>query len=119
MLFFGYRFISVRCVGELLCTQVAENTQKPVFNTRLQFPVIFPLMHEKIVMRVWDKHRFGADEFIARIPEKKEDFDFFNITSLQSRGGTMAFRWVIISITFIYLICVCLKSDKFIWHTGK
>lgn len=60
----------------------------------MQFPVTFPLMHDKIVMRIWDKSRFGADTFLARIPEKAEDNELFNITSLQSRGGTMPFRWV-------------------------
>lgn len=80
-----------------MVTQVIENSQKPVFNTRMQFPVSFPVMHDKIVMRVWDKGRVLADTFIARVPERIEDNDYFNINSLQSRGGTMAFRWVCFS----------------------
>ena len=98
------RFISVRCVGHLLTTHVVENTRKPVFNTKMQFPITFPLMHDKIVMRIWDKNRIMADTFIARIPEKPEDNDFFNITSLQSRGNSLPFRWVrILSHTMLNL----------------
>jgi len=34
-----------------------------------------------------------TDTFIAMIPEIPTENDYFNINFLQSKGGTMPFRW--------------------------
>lgn len=87
-------FISVRCGGITLCTSVMKNMQKPQYATRLLFPLYFPVMNDKIVIRVWDKRICLADSFIGMIPEIPQENDFFNVNFLQSRGGVMPYRWI-------------------------
>jgi len=82
-----------------LTTPVAHASQKPVFGTRLQFPVFLPLLNDKIVLRVWDKRTGLPDIYIASIPEVPSDNDSFNINSLLSKGGIMPYRWVL----FLYI----------------
>lgn len=57
------------------------------------FPLHFPFLNDKIVVRVWDRRTMATDTFIAMIPEVPTENDYFNINFLQSKGGTMPFRW--------------------------
>ena len=43
------------------------------------FPLYFPVLNDKIVIRVWDKRTCLADTFIAMIPEIPKENDFFNV----------------------------------------
>lgn len=38
----------------MLRTPTIKNSQKPNFQTRMVFPVFFPVFNDKIVIRVWD-----------------------------------------------------------------
>lgn len=58
------------------------------------FPCYFPVLNEKIILRIWHQRSRGADNFIADIPEFPEPNDFFNISKLISMGGRMAAKWV-------------------------
>lgn len=87
-------FISVRCCGQTLTTPVIKNNQKPIFNTKLQFPCFLPLLNDKIIMRIWDQRTGLPDIFIANIPEMASETDYFNINSLLAKGGNMPYRWV-------------------------
>jgi hypothetical protein len=46
------------------------------------FPLYFPVLNDKIVIRVWDKRTCLADTFIAMIPEIPKENDFFNVNFL-------------------------------------
>jgi len=76
-----------------LITQVAKNTVKPQYYSKLCFPCEFPVYNDKVIIRVWDKCFMAADNFIANIPEIAKENDFFSLNYLQSRGGMMPFRW--------------------------
>ncbi|EGR34566.1 hypothetical protein IMG5_007260 [Ichthyophthirius multifiliis] len=86
-------FISSRVGSNVLATQVFKNTQKPSFQLKFIFPIHIPVFNDKIVLRVWDKRKLTADNFIASIPEIPNSNDWFNINTLISRGGTMPFKW--------------------------
>ncbi|CAD8189110.1 unnamed protein product [Paramecium pentaurelia] len=86
-------FISVRAGGTAQITSVMKNQQKPQYLSRLMFPLHFPFFNDKIVVRVWDRRTMATDTFIAMIPEVPTENDYFNINFLQSKGGTMPFRW--------------------------
>ncbi|EAR93381.2 C2 domain protein (macronuclear) [Tetrahymena thermophila SB210] len=86
-------FIACRVGSNVLRTMTVKNSQKPNFQTKMVFPVFFPVYNDKIVIRVWDSRTLRSDNFIAAIPEKPNENDWFNINTLHSRGGTMSFRW--------------------------
>ena len=86
-------FISVRVGDTILRTPTVENNQKPVYSTRMVFPVHFPIMNDKIVMKVWDQHVLG-DTFIANVPENPLEDLSFDLNYLQSAGGTIPFKWI-------------------------
>jgi hypothetical protein len=46
------------------------------------FPVYFPLLNDKIVMRIWDKRRGMPDVFIGNIPENPFIDNWFNVNYL-------------------------------------
>lgn len=86
-------FLSVRVGNTILRTQTVEKNQKPKFSTRLVFPVHFPLMNDKVVMKLWDQAALG-DIFIANVPENPFEDLAFDLNYLQSAGGTIPFKWV-------------------------
>lgn len=59
-----------------------KNTFKPMFSTRMLFPILFPTFNEKIIIRVWDKRTGLSDIFIAHLPEKMKSNDWFNLNYL-------------------------------------
>ncbi len=75
-------FISVRCCNLTLVTAPASSTSNPVYNSKFTFPVYFPLLNDKIVIRIWDKRSGMSDIYIASIPEIPIESNFFNINSL-------------------------------------
>lgn len=93
---FKIRFISVRCCGNVLVTPVIKNSRRPNFQTRLLFPIFFPVHQDNIVCRLWDKRIGLSDIFIANIPEFPAANDAFHLNHLNIRGGVLPFRWVII-----------------------
>ena len=100
-----------------MTTPVVENTQKPSYMMKFQFPVFMPVLNDKIIIRCWDKRKALSDIFIGNIPEMPLENDYFNINSLQSKGGNMPYRWVIsfyidYSINIYYL-------DKYVRYTRR
>jgi hypothetical protein len=86
-------FLSVRVGNTILRTQTIEKNQKPKFSTRMVFPVHFPIMNDKVVMKLWDQKLLG-DIFIANVPENPFEDLSFDLNYLQSAGGTIPFKWV-------------------------
>lgn len=86
-------FLSVRVGNTILRTQTIEKNQKPKFSTRMVFPVHFPIMNDKVVMKLWDQNMLG-DQFIANVPENPFEDLSFDLNYLQSAGGTIPFKWV-------------------------
>lgn len=76
---------------------MVEGSQKPKFSTRLKYPVTFPLLNDKIVMKTWHNGGYLPDIFIANIPENPFVDGWFNINYLQSTGGNLPFTWVAVS----------------------
>ena len=74
---------------------MVEGSQKPKFSTRLKYPVTFPLLNDKIVMKTWHNGGYLPDIFIANIPENPFVDGWFNINYLQSTGGNLPFTWVV------------------------
>lgn len=58
-------------------------------------PVFYPIMNDKITMRVWHK-RYGlnANMYIANVPEHPQAGDNFNISKLLTLDGGMKTRWI-------------------------
>ena len=86
-------FVSVRCAGVVDRTDVSSGSQVIVWNAKISFAVFQPIFNEKIVVRVWDRMRNRADTFIGSIPELPGERDFFNLSSILSKGGVIACRW--------------------------
>ena len=86
-------FVSVRVGSFVLKTGTVENNINPKFNTRLEFPVFFPLFSDSIIVKVWDKG-MPADLLIANVPEKLKEKDIFNIINIQSQNGHIPFTWI-------------------------
>ena len=86
-------FVSVRVGNVILKTPVIENNQKPIFSNRMVFPVHFPIMNDKVLIKVWD-YSMLTDTFIANAPENPLDDLSFDLNYLQSAGGTIPFKWV-------------------------
>ena len=61
-------FISARALGCVLTTSTRSNG-KAAFNAKMQFPIFYPILNDKITMRVWHKNGWSANVFIANIPE--------------------------------------------------
>jgi Ca2+-dependent lipid-binding protein len=75
-------FVSCRVGGIVLASEVVKNSQKPVYSARMMFPLYYPVLNDKITIRVWDKRRLLSDIYIASIPEVATEFDSFNINVL-------------------------------------
>lgn len=86
-------FVSVRCAGVVDRTEVSSGSQVIIWNAKISFAVFQPIFNEKIVVRVWDRMRNRSDTFIGSIPEMPGERDFFNLSSLLSKGGILACRW--------------------------
>ena len=86
--------ISCKVANSILISKVQERTQKPKFSTRMKFPISFPLLNDKIVMKAWNINDFSPDQFIANIPENPFIDNWFNINFLQSGGGNLPFTWI-------------------------
>ena len=88
-------FISVRVNGCVLTTRTINNSQTPLFNTMLQFPINYPILNDKITMRIWSRvSGFSPHHYIANIPEHPCFTDFFNISKLLANDGRMSSRWI-------------------------
>lgn len=88
-------FISVRANGCVLTTKTISKNNNPQFNNRLQFPITYPILNDKITTRVWSKTSgFQSNIFIANIPEHPQEGDFFNLSKLLSSDGRMPAQWI-------------------------
>lgn len=85
-------FVSAKVSNQILKTHTVRNSQKPEFSCRLKFPVSYPSLNDKIVMKGWDESKFG-DSFIANIPENPFIDSWFNINYLQSTSN-FPFTWI-------------------------
>lgn len=100
-------FVSARVFGCVLTTPVGRNNN-PKFNAKLQFPIFYPILNNKITMRLWHKTgAMSANVFLANIPEHPSPLDQFNITKLKSQDGRMKPRWF-----NVYGVHPELRSDK-------
>ena len=62
-------FISARVNGCVLPTKCQANSN-PVFNQKLMFPLTYPILNDKITMRIWsDNKGLTSNSYIANIPE--------------------------------------------------
>ncbi len=85
-------FISCRAIGLVQKTKTVKNNNNPLYNQKILFPCYFPVLNEKIILRMW--HSNIQDDFIADIPEKPEPNDYFNINKLIVIGGRMPAKWI-------------------------
>ena len=77
-------FVSARVSGCVLTTS-SQNNGKPTYNQKLNFPILYPIMNDKITVRIWHKKGgLNANLFVANIPEHPSQFDSFNISKLQA-----------------------------------
>lgn len=58
------------------------------------FPVYYPVLNDKIILRMWNLESQAADQFIGGLPEFTTKNDFFNISKLISIGGRMPAKWI-------------------------
>ena len=88
-------FISMRVNGCVLTTKTQTKNANPQFYNRLQFPITYPILNDKITSRIWSKtDGLSPNIFIANIPEHPQEGDFFNLSKLQSSDGRMPARWI-------------------------
>ena len=88
-------FVSCRSNGFVLTSKHVVNNQGPVFNSKVNIPITYPILNDKITMRMWsDKGNLSANQFIANIPESPSQFDFFNLSKLLCSDGRMPAKWV-------------------------
>lgn len=63
-------FISCRANGFVLTSKKVVNNSEPVFNSKINFPITYPILNDKITMRIWSENSgLSANSFIANIPE--------------------------------------------------
>jgi hypothetical protein len=87
-------FVSARVNGIVQITGVRSNVN-PKFNTKLQFPIYYPILNDKITMRIWSKQSgLSKNIYIANIPEHPNMFDNFNLTKIFTSDGRMPPRWI-------------------------
>jgi len=68
-------FVSARVNGCVMITNV-KGGQNAFFNSKLMFPIFYPVLNDKITMRVW--HKTGGmtgNIFIANVPEHPDALD--------------------------------------------
>ena len=86
-------FVSARVNGMVLTTITGRNA-RPVFKAKLSFPIFYPILNNKITMRLWSaKGGLKQNLYIGNIPEHPDMNDFFNLTKLQASDGSMPCRW--------------------------
>lgn len=87
-------FVSARVNGCVLTSREVTKNPNPIFNNRLMFPITYPILNDKITLRIWSKNSgFTANTYIANIPEHPQENDFFNLSKLLSNDGRMPARW--------------------------
>ena len=87
-------FVSARVFGMVQTTKVVGK-KNPKFEAKLSFPVYFPILNNKITIRVWhETNAVSRNVYIANIPEHPNQSDLFNITQLMANDGRMAVRWI-------------------------
>ena len=87
-------FVSVRSLGLVERTSVVQNSNNPVWNTKISFPAYKPILNDRITIRLWDYKPRARDKLLGTLPEVPSDHDFFSINSLLSKGGVMPCRWI-------------------------
>ena len=86
-------FVSARVNGMALTTNTKTNA-RPKFNAKLQFPLFYPILNNKITIRIWSaKGGLKQNMYIANIPEHPSMSDCFNLTKLLAQDGSMPCRW--------------------------
>lgn len=105
-------FVSAKVSNQILTTQVVKNSLKPEFSCRLKFPVSYPSLNDKIVMKAWDYSKM-RDTFIGNIPENPFIDSWFNINYLQSTSN-FPFTWI-----NIYGIPINERKSEFAKLFGK
>ena len=88
-----FPFVSVRVNGCVLTTKTGKK-RDAIFNNKLEFPITYPILNDKITVRMWSKNsKFSANTFIANIPEHPCESDNFNLSQLLRQDGRMIARW--------------------------
>jgi hypothetical protein len=78
-------FISARVNGCVLTSKEISKNNNPVFNSKMMFPITYPILNDKITMRVWSKTGgFSSNIYIGNIPEHPQENDWFNLSKLMS-----------------------------------
>ena len=63
-------FISARVNGCVLTSRTAANTSNPIFNSKSMFPLTYPILNDKITMRIWsDCKGLSPNIYIGNLPE--------------------------------------------------
>jgi len=75
-------FVSCRVGGNVLTSEIVKNSQKPVYSARMKFPLFYPILNDRIVIRVWDNRRMLSNIYIGSVPEVPSENDQFNINVL-------------------------------------
>jgi hypothetical protein len=53
-----------------------------VYSARMKFPLFYPILNDRIVIRVWDNRRMLSNIYIGSVPEVPSENDQFNINVL-------------------------------------
>jgi hypothetical protein len=107
-------FVSARCMGLVQRTANIKNNTAPIFNQKMMFPCYYPILNDKIMLRLWNLQMADSDVFIANIPEFAVSTDFFNLSKLISIGGRMPAKWI-----NLYGIPPCDRNTGFIANFVK
>jgi hypothetical protein len=59
-------YVTVEFAGALLYTDVAPSVNEYTFNSRMQIPVVTPLYEDTILIKLWTRNWFSADELLAQ-----------------------------------------------------
>ena len=88
-------FISARVNGCVLTTKTLQSNSNPVYNSKLLFPLTYPILNDKITMRMWsNSNGFSSNIYIANIPEHPNQSDYFNVSKILAHDGRMSSRWI-------------------------
>lgn len=87
-------FVSARVFGAHQITAVKQGA-KPKWHAKLQFPIYYPILNDKITMRIWFwKSGLSSNTFLANIPEQPGPSDSFNLSKLFASDRRMPPRWI-------------------------
>ena len=87
-------FVSARVMGLVQRTKNVKNNNHPAFNQKMLFPCYYPILNDKILLRIWNYKSNLSDEFIGNVPEFSLPNDYFNLSKLISIGGRMPAKWI-------------------------